>query len=78
MTYAGFDLPYGHPTQTPVIAMENADPIRLYSLPELREILSHRNMTILAAYADFDGKEPSDRDLQLIVYAQKTPLLEIL
>jgi hypothetical protein len=44
MTYAGYDIPYGKVAQKPQINMEDADPIRLYSLSELEQIIEQRNM----------------------------------
>ncbi len=40
MTYAGYDIPYGQIAVKPQIDMENAHPIRLYSLSELEDIKS--------------------------------------
>ncbi|MDR0293161.1 MAG: hypothetical protein LBH95_03300 [Oscillospiraceae bacterium] len=51
--------------------MDNADPIRLYSLAELEEIYHDRGMKIIASYSNYYGKEVTDKELQLMVYAGK-------
>jgi hypothetical protein len=71
MTYGGWDIPYGQPAQKPAIAMEDADPVRLYALEELSEILARRGMKVVAVYSDFQGNPASDKDLQLLVHSQK-------
>ncbi|MCL2301087.1 MAG: class I SAM-dependent methyltransferase [Firmicutes bacterium] len=71
MTYAGWNIPYGEPAQKPQIAMEDADPVRLYDLPELKEILRQRGMEVTAAYCDYCGGAATDREIQLMVCSRK-------
>jgi len=71
MTYAGWDIPYGEPAQRPHIAMEDADPVRLYDLPELEGIFLQRNMKIFAAYCNYYGHPATDREIQLMVCSRK-------
>jgi len=67
MTYAGWDVPYGEPAQKPNIVMEDADPVRLYALPELEEILRQRGMHVFASYCDYYGNPSTHKELQLMV-----------
>ena len=71
MAFQGWEVPYGQPAEQPAIDMENADPIRLYTLAELEEILAQRGMEAVAAYSDYHGKELTDRELQLMIYSRK-------
>jgi len=71
MAYGGWDIPYGEPAQKPDIVMEAADPVRLYDLPELEEILRHRGMEVFAAYCDYYGRPATHRELQLMVCSRK-------
>ena len=71
MTYGGWDIPYGQPAQKPDIVMENADPVRLYDLPELEDILRQRGMEVTAAYCDYYGNPATHREIQLMVCARK-------
>ncbi|MCL1952282.1 MAG: class I SAM-dependent methyltransferase [Oscillospiraceae bacterium] len=71
MTGAGWDIPYGEPARKPEINMEDADPVRLYDLPELEEILRQRGMEVFAAYCDYYGSPATHRELQLMVCARK-------
>jgi len=71
MTYAGWDIPYGEPARKPNIRMEDADPVRLYDLPELEEILRQRGMEVYAAYCDYYGHPATHKELQLMVCSRK-------
>ena len=71
MTYAGWDIPYGKPAQKPSDKMANADPVRLYSLPEVKEILAYRGLEVTAAYCDYRGSPASDKELQLLICSEK-------
>jgi len=71
MTYGGWDIPYGQPTQKPNIAMEDADPMRLYDLPELEGILRQRGMEAFVSYCDYYGNPATHREIQLIVCSRK-------
>lgn len=69
MRFYGYQLPYGQVMKKPVPGC--AEPTRLYSLEELREILEARNMNIKASFSDFYGTAASPQRLQLMVYSQK-------
>jgi 2-polyprenyl-3-methyl-5-hydroxy-6-metoxy-1,4-benzoquinol methylase len=71
MTYAGWDVPYGEVAQKPRLVMENANPYRLYSLEELKEILKQRNMNIVSSFSNYDGKESTATEMQLLVYSKR-------
>ena len=71
MRYAGWDIPYGEPAEKPRLDIEDADSARIYSLPELEEILARRNMKVMAAFSNYYGKEATHKELQLMVYSQK-------
>jgi len=71
MTYGGCDIPYGEIMQKPHIDMENSDPIRLYSLTELEQILQKRGMKIISDFANFSCQSSSAKELQLNVYSIK-------
>ena len=71
MAYGGWDIPYGEPARRPDIVMEDADPVRLYDLPELEEILQQRGMEVFAAYCDYYGSPATDREIQLMVCSRK-------
>jgi len=71
MTYGGWDIPYGEPARRPGIRMEEENPVRLYSLPELEGILQQRGMEAFAAYCDYYGGAATHRELQLMVCSRK-------
>jgi len=71
MTYVGRNIPYGEIMQKPIIDMENADPIRLYSLSELEHILKIRGMAIISSFSNFTEIPSSAKELQLDVYSIK-------
>jgi len=71
MTYSGWNIPYGEIAEAPEINIDDSNPTRLYSLPELEVIYRQRDMKIIASYSDYYGKASTDKELQLIVYAQK-------
>ena len=73
MTYAGYDIPYGEIAQKPQINIDDADPIRLYSLSELKAILGQRDMRIVSTFSTYYGKPATDREIQLMVYSIKEP-----
>ena len=58
---------YGEALYKPEIAEGN--PIRLYSLDEITEILGKLGLRICNSFADFSGKPSSDNDIQLMVYS---------
>lgn len=69
MLYGQLDFPYGEPLKKPFI--EQGNPTRLYSLCEIRKILSDRDMTVKESFSDFDGTPSSENGIQLMVLSEK-------
>lgn len=69
LLYAQSDHAYGNALSRPV--MEEGNPIRLYSLGEIKSIFSELGMEVKNAWADFDGKPSSANDIQMMVYSIK-------
>lgn len=69
MLYGDFNIPYGFPAQKPEISP--ADPTRLYSIDELKEIFRKRDMEIIASFSNYYGKAATYKELQLMVYSMK-------
>ncbi|MGN1026147.1 MAG: class I SAM-dependent methyltransferase [Faecousia sp.] len=69
LLYGQIDYPYGEPISKP--EMTEGNPIRLYSLDELKHIFHDLGMLVRESYADFDGTLSSDNHIQLLVYSQK-------
>lgn len=69
LIYGQLDYPYGKALPKP--EMTEGSPIRLYSLDEIKAILSSFGMTVCGSYADFYGKPSSDNDIQLMVVSRK-------
>lgn len=70
MLYGQLDFPYGEALKKPSI--EQGNPTRLYSLREIRKILSDRKMTVKESFSDFDGTPSSENGIQLMVLSEKT------
>lgn len=51
--------------------MTDGNPIRLYTLAEIREIFAVLGLQPAAAYADFSEKPASKNDIQLMVLSEK-------
>lgn len=51
--------------------IEEGNPIRLYTLAEITDILASHGMEVFGVYADFDGTVSSDQHIQLLVCAEK-------
>ncbi len=71
MTLGAHNLRYGEIALKPQIDMENANPIRLYSLVELEDIFHKRGMEIVKSFSNYTEKESSDKELVLNVYSIK-------
>ena len=71
MKLDGSNIRYGEIAKKPNIDMENANPIRLYSLAELDRIFRQRRMKIVASFANYTKKESSCKELVLNVYSVK-------
>lgn len=69
LIYGQLDFEYGKALKKP--EMTQGNPIRLYTLTEIAEIMSSVGMKVINSYADFTGKPSSDKDIQLMVYSQK-------
>jgi SAM-dependent methyltransferase len=69
MLFGGWDIPYGVPAKKPEIIP--SDPIRLYSIDELKEIFRERDMEIIDTFSDYYGKAATCKELQLLVYSMK-------
>lgn len=70
LIYGQLDYHYGEALPKP--EMTEGNPIRLYSLDEIKKIFSSLGMEVYDSYSDFGGKPSSDNDIQLMVYSQKT------
>lgn len=69
LIYAQVDYPYGEAVYKP--DMQEGNPIRLYTLEEIKAILEELNMSVLACYADYGGAPASDHQIQLMVCSEK-------
>ena len=69
LLYGQLDFEYGAAVSRPEIAEGN--PIRLYTLAEIHEILASVGMEIAGVYGDYSGKPLSDQAIQLLVCSRK-------
>ena len=69
MIYGQIDYPYGEPLYKP--EMIEGNPIRLYSLDEIKEIFTGLEMSVYDSYADFRGTPSSNNNIQLMVCSKK-------
>ena len=69
LIYGQLDYPYGEPLCKP--EMREGNPIRLYSLDEIKGIFTELGMSILDSYADFSGTPSLDDQIQLMVCSRK-------
>lgn len=69
LIYGQVDYPYGKAVEKP--DMQEGNPIRLYTLEEIKSIFSQLELKVLDCYADFGGTPASDRQIQLMVCSQK-------
>lgn len=70
MIYGGWEIVFGEVAQRPV-PIGRGGGARLYTLGELGEILDNRQMRILRAFSDYDGREVTAKEMQLLVYSRK-------
>ncbi len=70
LIYGQLDYHYGEALPKP--EMTEGNPIRLYSLDEIKKIFSSLGMEVYDSYSDFGGKPSSDNDIQLMVCSQRT------
>ena len=71
MRYAGCNIPYDEIAKKPTINIENVNPYRLYSLEEVKKIFGQRNMKVISTFSNYNGKQSTDKELQLLVYSRK-------
>lgn len=69
LIYAQVDYLYGEAVYRP--DMQAGNPIRLYTLEEIKAIFAELKMNVLACYADFGGTSASDHQIQLMVCSEK-------
>lgn len=69
MLYGQLDFMYGNTISKPII--EDGNPIRLYSINEIKDIFNTLGMDVKEVYSDFTGKPLSNNDIQLMVYSEK-------
>lgn len=69
MLYGQKDFAYGDVLTAP--EFDKADPIRLYHMAEIRQIMKARNMRVKQFFGKFDGTPGSEKEIQMIVYSEK-------
>ncbi|MGN0794457.1 MAG: class I SAM-dependent methyltransferase [Aristaeellaceae bacterium] len=69
LLYGQLDYAYGDVLPKP--EMQEGNPIRLYTLEEVRGILAGRGLTVFDSYADFGGTPSSENHIQLMVCSRK-------
>lgn len=69
MLYGQNDFAYGEPLKAPSFGL--GDPIRLYHLAEIHEILNKRNMQVQNVFGKFDGTLGDVNEIQMIVFSKK-------
>lgn len=69
MLYGQNDFAYGDILSKPNFG--KADPIRLYHMAEIEEILDNRQMKICKVFGDFNGTIYDENQIQMIVFSEK-------
>ena len=69
LIYGQTDFEYGEILSKPNVTEGN--PIRLYSIDEIKEIFADLKMTVLETYSDFNARPSSDNKIQLMIYSKK-------
>lgn len=69
LIYGQLDYPYGEPLSKP--EMTEGNPIRLYSLDEIKSIFFNLGMSVYDSYADYNGTLSADNEIQLMVCSKK-------
>lgn len=69
MLYGQKDYRYGEKLERPMI--EDGNPTRLYSLSEIKGIMSKRGMTVIDSFSDFHGAKSGADGIQLMVYSRR-------
>ncbi len=70
MLYSQWDMMFGQIACKPDSI--EATTTRLYTISELDEIFQQRHMKIIDTYSDYRGQEYTFKNLQLMVYSEKT------
>lgn len=69
MLYGQKDFAYGDVLTSPYF--ESGDPIRLYHINEIKEIMRKRNMEVRQVFGKFDGTLGNENEIQMIVCSEK-------
>ena len=69
MLYGQKNFTYGEPLTAP--QFDAGDPIRLYHLKEIEQIMESRNMRVRQVFGKFDGTHGNENEIQMIVYSEK-------
>lgn len=69
MLYGQKDYAYGDILTEPLF--ESGDPIRLYHIKEIEQIMKARDMDLKAAFGKFNGVHWNSNEIQMIVYSEK-------
>lgn len=69
MLYGGQELRLGELIRQPEIC--EGDPTRLYTLEEIQNIMSERNMVVVEAFCDYKGNASSPLGFQMIVHSRR-------
>ena len=69
LIYGQLDYPYGEPLSKP--EMTEGNPIRLYSLDEIKCVFHNLELSVYDSYADYNGTLSSDNRIQLMVCSKK-------
>lgn len=69
LIYGQKSYSYGEPLPKP--EMTEGNPIRLYSLDEIKAIFADIGIDVYDSYADFGGAASSDNAIQLMVCSKK-------
>lgn len=70
MIYGGWEIVFGEVARKPV-PLGKGEGARLYSLPEVVEILEKRNMHVMQTFSDYYGSPATKKEMQLMIYSQK-------
>lgn len=69
MLYGQNDFTYGEQLNVP--KFEKGDPIRLYNINEIGEIMRNRKMRVVKTFGDFSGAICDKNSIQMMVVSQK-------
>jgi len=69
MLYGQKDFAYGDVLTSP--HFESGNPIRLYHINEIKEIMRKRNMEVRQVFGKFDGTLGNENEIQMIVCSEK-------